>query len=280
MAKFSLEEFVQSSIYKNFSKKVYGFGAAIVIIGALFKILHIPGGSPVLVLGMGTEALIFIMSAFEPLDEELDWTLVYPELAGVEPDEDAFALQKEANRMGGTSQNNYVPEGTFVAPRPGNGGGQVPAEEVGKYATWAESAKSDMNNLQIASQNLSKLYEHQANNIEKGQKYYDLIGESTPEIGTLSQIVKVFSFELDKTMADVSNVSKSMNNFSEQYESITQRMEAKSMELDDIDKHNKKVMAQYAQVQEELSGFKNSLSTLNKYYSNMLANTHKAKKQA
>jgi len=59
----------------------YGMGAAVVIIGALFKIMHWPGAGAFLIIGLGTEALIFGLSAFET-ETELDWTLVYPELAG------------------------------------------------------------------------------------------------------------------------------------------------------------------------------------------------------
>jgi gliding motility-associated protein GldL len=67
----------------------YGLGASVVIIGALFKILHWEvdlgfmtiGGSLLLAVGLLTEALIFAISAFEPVDDEYDWSLVYPELA-------------------------------------------------------------------------------------------------------------------------------------------------------------------------------------------------------
>jgi gliding motility-associated protein GldL len=65
----------------------YGMGAAVVIIGALFKLMHWPGASLMLIVGLGTEALIFGLSAFEPVDKELDWSLVYPELAGGEAKE-------------------------------------------------------------------------------------------------------------------------------------------------------------------------------------------------
>lgn len=62
----------------------YGMGAAVVIVGALFKIQHWPGASIMLIVGLGIEALIFGLSAFDPVDTELDWSLVYPELAGGE----------------------------------------------------------------------------------------------------------------------------------------------------------------------------------------------------
>ncbi|MUU78006.1 type IX secretion system motor protein PorL/GldL [Winogradskyella endarachnes] len=63
---------------------VYGLGAAIVIIGALFKIQHWPYGSAILTLGMIVEAVVFTISAFEKQGDDLDWSLVYPELAGGE----------------------------------------------------------------------------------------------------------------------------------------------------------------------------------------------------
>ena len=63
---------------------IYGLGAAIVIVGALFKIQHWPYGSLILTIGMIVEALVFTYSAFEKQAGELDWSLVYPELAGGE----------------------------------------------------------------------------------------------------------------------------------------------------------------------------------------------------
>jgi len=73
---------------------LYGLGASIVIIGALFKIEHWPGASAMLIIGLGTEALIFAVSAFEPPHSEVDWTLAYPELAGLEEDQLSAAAKK------------------------------------------------------------------------------------------------------------------------------------------------------------------------------------------
>ena len=61
---------------------VYGLGAAIVIVGALFKIQHWEGGSTILTIGMIVEALVFTYSAFEKQKSDLDWSIVYPELEG------------------------------------------------------------------------------------------------------------------------------------------------------------------------------------------------------
>ena len=92
-----IAELTQSKKFKNFMAKLYGFGAAIVIVGALFKIQHWPASGFFLVLGLGTEAVIFLFSAFEPPHEDVDWSLVYPELAGMH-DEEAGNTKKERKK--------------------------------------------------------------------------------------------------------------------------------------------------------------------------------------
>ena len=69
--------------WKMFMKYFYGYGAAVVVLGALFKIMHWPGASIMLVTGLLVEVAIFVMSSFEPLPHEYHWDLVYPELAQV-----------------------------------------------------------------------------------------------------------------------------------------------------------------------------------------------------
>lgn len=75
-----LSELVHTSRWKGFMAKLYGWGASVVIIGALFKIQHYPFAGLLLSVGLITEAIIFFFSAFEPLKEEPDWKLVYPQL--------------------------------------------------------------------------------------------------------------------------------------------------------------------------------------------------------
>lgn len=89
-----IDKIVNSKAYKETTAKLYGMGAAVVIVGALFKINHWPGAGPMLIVGMGIEALIFFASAFEPLHVTYDWSLVYPELAGME-DAHGHGAEKE-----------------------------------------------------------------------------------------------------------------------------------------------------------------------------------------
>ena len=71
---FNISEIVQGSKYKNLMKYVYGWGASVVLLGALFKLQHYPGAGIMLLVGMITEAIIFFLSAFEPIVEEVDWS--------------------------------------------------------------------------------------------------------------------------------------------------------------------------------------------------------------
>ena len=77
-----------SKKFKKLMARLYGIGAAIVILGALFKLMDWPGAGAMLTIGLSTEAIIFFFSAFEKQHEEPDWSLVYPQLAYMkDPDE-------------------------------------------------------------------------------------------------------------------------------------------------------------------------------------------------
>lgn len=102
----------QSRSSKKLFNMAYGLGASIVILGALFKILHWElgplNGGLLLAIGLITEAIIFAISAFEPVDDDLDWSLVYPELAGgtatnrkaiKEPEDSQGLLSKKLDEM-------------------------------------------------------------------------------------------------------------------------------------------------------------------------------------
>ncbi|MBS9774890.1 MAG: gliding motility protein GldL [Tenacibaculum sp.] len=75
----------QSKTKKKLFNMAYGIGAAVVILGALFKLQHWPFADLMLIIGLVVEALIFFLSAFESVEEDLDWTKVYPELADGTP---------------------------------------------------------------------------------------------------------------------------------------------------------------------------------------------------
>lgn len=83
---------------------LYGMGAAVVIVGALFKLQHWTGADIMLIVGLLTEAAIFALSAFEPVEKDLDWSLVYPELAGGEATGKKAKAENPAEAQGLLSQ--------------------------------------------------------------------------------------------------------------------------------------------------------------------------------
>jgi gliding motility-associated protein GldL len=93
---------------KKAMNMAYGLGAAVVIIGALFKITHLEfgviTGNLMLTIGLVVEAAIFALSAFEPVDNDLDWTLVYPELANGEAKKKTVKSETPSDAQGLLSQ--------------------------------------------------------------------------------------------------------------------------------------------------------------------------------
>ncbi len=76
-----LAELTHSHKWRSTMNYFYSIGASVVLLGALFKLQHWTGGSTMLMIGMSCEALIFFLSAFEPMVETPDWTKVYPQLS-------------------------------------------------------------------------------------------------------------------------------------------------------------------------------------------------------
>ncbi|MDE6556184.1 MAG: gliding motility protein GldL [Duncaniella sp.] len=89
MSTNQIKDYIQTMLTWEGGQRLFNFaysiGAAIVIWGALFKILHLPGGNTLLCIGMGTEVLMFIISAFDRPPKEYKWEDVFPELDGGEP---------------------------------------------------------------------------------------------------------------------------------------------------------------------------------------------------
>lgn len=85
--KNSVEAFLSGEKGQRFFNFAYSIGAAVVIWGALFKILHLPGGNALLSIGMGTEVLMFVLTAFDRPPKEYHWEEVFPVLATNNPDD-------------------------------------------------------------------------------------------------------------------------------------------------------------------------------------------------
>lgn len=98
--KNAVERFLSGDSGQRFFNFAYSIGAAIVIWGALFKLLHLPGGNLLLMIGMGTEVLMFILSAFDRPAKQYHWEEVFPVL-------DTHDAEDRPNMQGG-AQGNIV----------------------------------------------------------------------------------------------------------------------------------------------------------------------------
>jgi gliding motility-associated protein GldL len=183
----------------------YGMGAAVVIIGALFKIEHLPGASILLKIGLITEAFIFALSAFEPVDHELDWSLVYPELAGGQAKEKTKkedpqgllsqkldAMLKEAKIDGelmsslGNSIKNFEGAAKSISPTVDAMAGQKKyAEEMSKAATQME-ALNGLYQVQLHSAERNAQINNEV--AENNLKLKDQMQSLTSNLSTLNNV--------------------------------------------------------------------------------------------
>ena len=193
---------------KKVMNMAYGLGAAVVIIGALFKLMHWPGASAMLIIGLGVEALIFALSAFEPVDNELDWSLVYPELAGGQAKEkvkkeeakDAQgllsqkldAMLKEAKVDGelmtslGNSIKNFESAAKGIAPTVDSIAGQKKySEELSMAAAQMESLNS-LYKVQLES--ASRNAEANKEIADNASKLKDQMQAMTANIASLNNV--------------------------------------------------------------------------------------------
>ncbi len=150
-----------SKAWKNFMAKLYGIGAAVVIVGALFKIQHWPAADLFLILGLSTEAIIFFISAFEPPHEDPDWSLVYPELAtGERAEGDDF---KKEDQRSITEQLDDMLESAKIEPELiaslGDGMRSLSdqAKQMGEITGAASATNEYANSLKGASVKVTEL---------------------------------------------------------------------------------------------------------------------------
>jgi gliding motility-associated protein GldL len=124
--------FLESKRGKVLLNYAYGWGAAVVIIGALFKIRHLDGADLMLTIGLGTEAVIFFISGFEKPSADVDWSLVYPELSG----DEANSKSAKASDLDSMMRESGINKGTLE--RLGEGFKSL-TENVGKMSDISQA---------------------------------------------------------------------------------------------------------------------------------------------
>ncbi len=126
-----IERFLHGEKGQRFFNFAYSIGAAIVIWGALFKILHLPGGSLLLCIGMGTEIAMFILTAFERPPKEYAWEEVFPVLdSGNADDRPDFSAHPEVLVQGGVYPSGEYSETTAGVAMPGTDASQSSSQQL------------------------------------------------------------------------------------------------------------------------------------------------------
>ncbi len=157
----SITEFVESPGYKKVMGKVYGIGASVVILGALWKILHLQGAAIMLIAGLGTEAIIFFLSAFEPPHEMPDWSLVYPELVGLEPRESGKGVGG-GSELQALIQSGNLDEETVAKLSEGIKKLSATSSQLADLSDASLATQSYLQNIQNASESVGKFGNVQA----------------------------------------------------------------------------------------------------------------------
>lgn len=253
-------------LFSTIMPKIYGIGGAVVIVGALFKILHWPGANIMLIVGLGTEAIIFFLSAFEPKHADPDWAKVYPELS---EDYDGEPVNRSAlattDNGSVTKKLDQMLESNKIGPELIQSLGQgmqslaTSAKQMGTLSNAAVVTEEYSNNVRQASKSLVEMNKsygatvtamgEMANASKDAKEYHNQVVSVTKNLGALNA---VYEMELQ----DANSHVKAMNKF---YGSISTAMESVA-----------EASKESEQFKKELSVLTSNLTSLNNVYGNML----------
>ncbi|HAA01125.1 MAG TPA: gliding motility protein GldL [Flavobacteriales bacterium] len=257
-----------SKAWKVFMAKLYGFGAAVVIVGAMFKIMHWPGAGAMLVIGLSTEAVIFIFSAFEPIHEDPKWELVYPELAlGHMDDHDGHgAIEHHGKKGSVTEELDKMLEEAKIEPELiqslGNGLRSLTdaTHKIGDVSNASVATNEYIDSLRGASKKVEQLSDSYVKASESimgltnTQSEGASFGEQMQKLSTnLSALNNIYEMQLKGSSSHLEATSKL-------YGGINELMQNLHDSLEDTKKYK-----------ENMSDLARNLTALNTIYGNMLA---------
>jgi gliding motility-associated protein GldL len=181
----------------------YGMGAAVVIIGALFKLMHWPGASAMLIIGLGVEALIFGLSAFDPVDKELDWSLVYPELAGGDAKKKDAKKENPAEAQGLLSQklDNLLKEAKIDG-------------------ALMESLGNSIKNFESAAKGISPTVD----SIASQKKYSEEMSMAAAQMESLNSLYKVQLESASRNAEANKEIADNANKLKQEMQNMTQNI--------------------------------------------------------
>jgi len=263
-------------LYKTIMPKIYGIGASVVILGAMFKILHLPGAGAMLGVGLTTEAIIFFLSAFEPPHHDPDWSKVYPELA-----EDYEGAAPASRRIGkGGDQMSQKLDKMLEQAKIG----PELVESLGRGMQRLSDNVSKMNNMGdvgAITKDYADSLKQSTGVMNEVNKSYDTTLKAMQEMATVSR----------SATADMANSSQNAKEYHTQVQSVTKNLEALNavyeLELQDANSHVKAMNKFYSnlttslesmsratedaeQFKSEIKQLTSNLANLNTVYGNML----------
>lgn len=239
---------LQSKKGKTFMAYLYGWGAAIVIVGAMFKIQHWPGAGPMLVAGLSIEAIIFFFSAFEPIHEETDWSLVYPELrhdTGHELEEGGHETHEEKGSI--TEQLDNMLEEAKIEPE------LLASLGDGLRNLSTQTSKlNDITDASVATNEYVSNIKSASSSVEKLGETYVKASESLVNLTVTSEDGATYGEQIQK-------VSKSLSALNTVYE----------MQLETSNEHLKTANRFYAGVQQLMENLNDSVDDTMRYKENI-----------
>lgn len=255
-------------LYETIMPKIYGIGAAVVIIGALFKILHLPGANEMLMIGLSVEAGIFFLSAFEPKHAEVDWSKVYPELAEDFEGPTTQTATRITNRPSGDSPLLKIDEMLKTAKVDQNlldnlGKGltnlATSATQMGNLSNAAVATNEYAKNVQAASSSLSEMNKSYGTAMKAVSAMADAskdTGEYHAQVQKVTKNLAALNTIYEMELKDADSHVKNMNKF---YESLTGAMQG----LSSVGTNTSKFTS-------ELGKLTDNLTSLNNVYGSML----------
>jgi len=263
--------------------KLYGWGAAVVIIGALFKINHWPGGTLMLIIGMGTETVIFFLSAFEPPHVEFDWTLVYPQLAGMDSPE-AIAGAAAKNELLNTETESQV----AVSNDPLTARLDQMLEEANITPELIERLGHGMENLAESANSISGIASAAAstdkfvNSLDSASEAVDKMKAASEAVNNLTTIYEETAQALtsgDASYADeMKKLAGSLASVNAMYEMQLQTSTSQLEATKEVEERIQAMMANFAgsaegvlKYKEQVDALSRKVAELNNVYGNMLA---------
>ena len=221
-----IEMFLSSEKGKRVLNFCYSWGASVVIIGALFKLLHLPYANQILFVAMITEAAVFFISAFERPNDEYHWEDVFPVLKSKNPlDRPDFSKGSEANGGNGIQVGGVVMNiGNDMSSNTSAVSGAAAAASLGLNVTEEDTRNlsDSIKKLSGAAEQISKMAEL----TEATQKYLEQLSSMSEQMEKFSQVTNSLTSASDTLLNAYQHISDNSDGISQNSKGYVQQMEA------------------------------------------------------